>query len=266
VINIELMAEYVLDHSGFGGRTAVILGSGLGGFADGLEAQTVIAYKDITGYPKPTVEGHSGELVIGTLDGVDIIAAKGRFHYYEGYDFDEITIPIHLFSKLGVDHLIITNAAGSMNQACPPGTLMAITGHMDCTYRHSADDPKLYTGSPYYDDSLIDLAKSSADKLGFELATGNYYWTLGPAYETPAEILDMQRMGGDAAGMSTVPEIITAAELGMKTLAISCLTNFAAGISHHTLNHEEVMVTARKTGERFTGLLTTIISGLKLSD
>ena len=264
MINIDLMAEHVFDQSDFNGRIAVILGSGLGGFAEGLEEQKVIPYKEIPSYPHSTVEGHTGELAIGSMNGVELIAAKGRFHYYEGYSFQEITIPIHLFSKLGVDHLIITNSSGSMNKNCAPGSLMAISGHMDCTYRHSADDPKLYSGEPFHDQALIQLAIASAEKLGFELATGNYCWTLGPSYETPAEISDMQRMGGDAVGMSTVPEIISAAELGMKILTISCLTNYAAGISNHPLTHEEVVKTAKKTSEQFTGLLKKIISALKL--
>ena len=264
MINIDLMAEHVFDQSDFNGRIAVILGSGLGGFAEGLEEQKVISYKEIPSYPHSTVEGHTGELAIGSMNGVELIAAKGRFHYYEGYSFQEITIPIHLFSKLGVDHLIITNSSGSMNKNCAPGSLMAISGHMDCTYRHSADDPKLYSGEPFHDQALIQLAIASAEKLGFELATGNYCWTLGPSYETPAEISDMQRMGGDAVGMSTVPEIISAAELGMKILTISCLTNYAAGISNHPLTHEEVVKTAKKTGEQFTGFLKKIISALKL--
>lgn len=264
MINYDLMAEAVQDQAHFNGRVAVVLGSGLGPFADSLQDQAVINYDAIPGYPKSTVEGHSGELVIGKLNGVELIAAKGRFHYYEGYEFDEITIPIHVFSKLGVDHLIITNSSGSMDIDVPPGTLMAITGHMDCTYRHSADDPYLYEGLPYHDPGMIGLAQSSAKKLGFEIATGNYCWTMGPAYETPAEIKDMQRMGGHAVGMSTVPEIIAAGELGMKVLTISCLTNYAAGISPHKLTHEEVMETATHSGERFTQLLKEIISGLHL--
>ncbi|MDP6339868.1 MAG: purine-nucleoside phosphorylase [Candidatus Marinimicrobia bacterium] len=260
MINIDLMAEQVFDQSGFGGRIAVVLGSGLGGFADGLSDQKIIPYENIPDYPRATVEGHSGELVAGSLDGVEVLAAKGRFHYYEGYEFDEITIPVRLFSKLGIDHLIITNSSGSMNKDCPPGTLMAIMGHMDCTYRHSAADPKLFTGSPYHNPILIEVAQSCASDLELELATGNYCWTLGPSYETPAEIEDMQRLGGDVVGMSTVPEIITAGELGMKVLTISCLTNYAAGISPKLLTHEEVIDTAKKAGEKFTSLLKRIIS------
>jgi purine-nucleoside phosphorylase len=264
MINYELMAETIQDQANFNGRVAIVLGSGLGPFADNLQDQTIIPYDIIPGYPKSTVEGHSGELVVGSFNETELIAAKGRFHYYEGYEFDEITIPIHVFSKLGVDHLIITNSSGSMDINAPPGTLMAITGHMDCTYRHSADDPNLYQGLPYHDPDLIVLAKSSSEKLGFKLATGNYCWTLGPAYETPAEIKDMQRMSGHAVGMSTVPEIIAGGELGMKILTISCLTNYASGISPHKLTHEEVMETANKSGERFTKLLKEIIASLLL--
>ncbi|MEA1882074.1 MAG: purine-nucleoside phosphorylase [Candidatus Marinimicrobia bacterium] len=262
MINIDLMAEKVLDQSGFGGWIAVVLGSGQAGFAEGLANQKIVPFEDIPDYPRTTVKGHSGELVAGSMDGVEVLAAKGRFHYYEGYSFDEITIPIRLFSKLGIDHLIITNSSGSMRKNCPPGTLIAITGHMDCTYRHSADDPKLFSGHPYHDLNLVKIAQSSASDLGIELATGNYCWTLGPSYETSAVIEDMRRMGGDAVGMSTVPEIIAAGELEMKVLTISCLTNYAAGISPTPLTHKDVVETAKKAGEKFTGLLKRIISAL----
>jgi len=262
MINYELMAERVFDLTQFNGKIAVILGSGLGGFSNNLKNQCTIPYNDIPGYPLSTVEGHEGELVLGTLDKQELLIAKGRFHYYEGYSFQEITIPIHLFSKLGIDHLIITNSSGSMNKNFLPGSLMVVKGHMDCTYRHSPDRPKLYSGLPYHDSQLIDLALASGKEMGIKLELGNYCWTLGPSYETPAEIIDMKNFGGDAVGMSTVPEIISAAELNMRVLTISCLTNYAAGITKKSLSHEEVMETAKKSSKEFSQLLKKILSNL----
>ncbi len=260
---ITEMTEFIFNRTSFNGRLAIVLGSGLGGFADQLEKSQVIPYQKIPNYPKPTVEGHSGELVFGSLQGVGLIAAKGRFHFYEGHNFQTVTIPIRLFHKLGVDHLIITNAAGSMDLAYPPGTLMAVTGHIDCTFRHAMDNPLVQKGFPYHDPGFIKLAHQAAQQAGISLAQGNYCWALGPAYETPAEIEYFCSLGGDAAGMSTVPEILTAGELGMRVLTISCLTNFAAGITDQPLTHAEVIETAERVGADFSELLTITIELLK---
>lgn len=260
---INEMIEFISYKTRFKGRLAIILGSGLGGFADQLENRLVIPYKNIPKYPQSTVEGHSGELVFGSMQGVDLIAAKGRFHFYEGHDFQTVTLPIRLFHKLGVDHLIITNAAGSMDKVNPPGTLMVVTGHLDCTFRHSMNDPFIQKGFPYHDPGFIELAHLAAQKTGIKLADGNYCWALGPAYETPAEIEYFKTLGGNAAGMSTVPEILTAAELGMRVLTISCLTNYAAGITDQPLTHREVIETADQTSAKFLGLLTHTIKLLE---
>lgn len=260
---ITEMTDFIFNQTSFNGRLAIVLGSGLGRFADELENSQVIPYQKIPDYPKSTVEGHSGELVFGSLRGVDLIAAKGRFHFYEGHNFQTVTLPIRLFHKLGVDHLIITNAAGSMDMAHPPGTLMAVTGHIDCTFRHSMDDPLVQKGFPYHDPGFIELAHQAARQAGISLAQGNYCWALGPAYETPAEIEYFRSLGGDAAGMSTVPEILTAGELGMRVLTISCLTNFAAGITDQPLTHAEVIKTADRAGADFSELLTLTIELLK---
>ena len=264
MIDYGLMAEKVFDLTYFNGRIAVILGSGLGKFSNHLKNQITISYNDIPGYPSSTVEGHKGELVCGRLDNNQILIANGRFHYYEGYSFQQVTIPIHMFEKLGVDHLIITNSSGSMNKHFLPGSIMVVKGHMDCTYRNSPANPKIYSGSPYHDPELIDLAFSAAKEIDIELKSGNYCWTLGPSYETPAEIKDMINLGGDAVGMSTVPEIISAAELDIKVLTISCLTNFAAGITKKTLTHEDVVKTADKSSKEFSELLIKLLYKLKI--
>ena len=262
MINFGLMAEKVFDETQFNGVTGIILGSGLGKFADILNEKNIISYNDIAHYPKSTVEGHDGELVTGYFQDQEIIVGKGRFHFYEGYSFQEVVIPIHLFHELGVKNIIITNSSGSMNINFVPGSFMVIKSHMDCTYRYDSKDPKLFSGDPYHCPQMIDLALKSGKKLSLDLNVGTYCWTLGPSYETPAEILDMQRMGGDAVGMSTVPEIISAGELGMSILTLSCLTNFAAGISSTALSHEEVIKSAEMNSENFIELIKEILSEL----
>ncbi len=259
MVLISEMVESIINRTRFDGQIAIVLGSGLGSFADTMSDKTVIPYQTIPNYPLPTVLGHAGEFVFGNLDSVDILAAKGRFHFYEGHDFQTVTLPIRLFQKLGITHLIITNAAGSMNRSFPPGTLMAATGHLDCTFRKSADVPKLYSGNPYHDESLIQLAKNAGKYTGVKIEEGVYSWALGPSYETPEEIDYFKSLGGDAVGMSTVPEILAAGELGIKTLTISCMTNFAAGITELPLTHEEVMETADRVHDDFTRLIKKII-------
>lgn len=257
--SISEMQEYILDKTGFDGSLAVILGSGLGAFANKLKNTLTIPYGDIPEYPQPTVEGHAGEMVFGEINGIKLLTAKGRFHFYEGHDFNTVTTPIRLFNKLGINKLIITNAAGSMNLSRRPGSLMVLTGHMDCTFRHGIEAPEIVTGLPYYNSDVIKLVFKAADLTGVSLSRGNYCWTMGPAYETPSEVKYFRSLGGDAVGMSTVPEILTAGELGMSVLGLSCLTNFAAGITKLPLTHTEVMETALRAGADFTKLLLQTI-------
>lgn len=259
MINYNKIIEKILDDSNYKGKLGIIFGSGLGIFSDELTNKIKIPYKEIPGYPIPSVKGHAGELLVGNIGSAQLIAAKGRFHLYEGYSFEEITIPIHVFSKLGVEYLIITNAAGSMNTNFPPGSLMTVNGHMDCTYRENSNNPNLYEGKPFHDPHLIEIASKCAKKIKIKIHSGVYCWTLGPSYETPAEIKNMVEMNGDAVGMSTVPEIITAAELGMKILTISCLTNYASGMSDNPLSHDEVVENAKSADDIFSKLLREII-------
>jgi len=259
VINFDLMVEKIFDESKFDGQIGVILGSGLGKITSTIKNSELIPYISIPHYPQTTVEGHPGELVLGTIHDFDILIAKGRFHYYEGYSFEEITIPIQLFSRLGIKYLIITNSAGSMNLNHPPGNFMVADSHMDCTFRRGPSDPEIRSHSIFHNPSLIQIAQSSAEKLELEINTGTYCWTLGPSYETPAEIENMLDLGGDAVGMSTVPEIVTAAKLGIKTLTLSCLTNYAAGIAKSPLSHQEVVTNAKKFDKNFSNLIIEII-------
>ena len=253
------MTEYVFDKTHVPCGTAIILGSGLGEFADQLDNAVTIPYRDIPGYPKPTVEGHAGEFVYGFYNECPILAAKGRFHYYEGHDFHTVTIPVRLIHKLGLDHLIITNAAGSANPENSPGNLMLVTGHMDCTFRHGWEKPKVHTGKPYYNETLHKIVRQSAQALDIDLKEGVYCWTQGPAYETPAEVDLFRSWGADAVGMSTVPEIVAAGEFDLPVITISTLTNFAAGITDKPLTHREVIETANLVKPKFKDLLESLI-------
>ncbi len=259
-MNIATMAETVQNATGFKGGTAVILGSGLGEFGDHLENKKIISYNQIPEYPSPSVPGHAGELVSGYLSGKPVLAAKGRFHYYEGHDWETLVLPVHLFHYLNVRTLIITNSSGSMRSSIKPGNLFLINGYLDCTFRDSAEDPQVIN---IRDSSsqLYEMVTIGASKKNIPLSEGNYCWTLGPSYETPAEITYFQSLGGDVVGMSTVPEMMEAKKCGMDILGISCVTNFAAGLSDSPPNHEEVIETAEKTKHEFIKLLKSIIYG-----
>jgi len=253
------MKDYILSKALFNGDTAIILGSGMGAFGDRLDDLINISYSDIPGYPLSTVKGHSGELSIGTIRDISLIVAKGRFHYYEGYDMETITLPIKLFHSLGVKKLIITNAAGSLSLNLPPGQMMILDSHMDCTFRESVSIPKKQNSKKFHDRSFMQIAFRSAEKIGIHVSKGTYCWTLGPAYETPDEVSFIQSIGGQAVGMSTVPEIQQAAELDMKILGISTITNYAAGITNKPLSHEEVIHVSSQVEDDFANLLTEIV-------
>lgn len=253
------MSDYVGSRSGFTHGVAVVLGSGLGGFTEQIQTPIVIPYNAIPNYPQPTVEGHTGEFVIGNYNNVPIIAAKGRFHYYEGHDIEIVTLPIQLFHKLGVRYVIITNAAGSVKKSIPPGTLMAISGYADCTFRDNLFIPSIVDDRS---SKLLDCAIQASKKVKIELYKGVYCWTQGPAYETPAEIEFIQNLGGDAVGMSTVPELQAAEQLGIEAIGISTITNYAAGILDQPLTHNEVIETANRTKNDFAKLIGAIIKDI----
>ena len=256
---LKKMTEFVLKDGSDPGKIAVILGSGLGGFADRLTDSTIISYETIPHYPQSNVEGHHGKLVFGKYQNIKVTVAKGRFHYYEGYELETVRIPVYLFARMGIKTLFITNAAGSCSKSIPPGTIMLIKGHMDCTFRERPSAPELVTQKPYYDINVLDRVRSVAKNLNVNMQEGIYCWTLGPAYETPAEISYLKGIGADAVGMSTVPEIQCAAELGMRIIAISTITNFAAGITGEPLTHDEVIQTADKVKPDFIELIGGLI-------
>ena len=258
------MKQFIIDRTEIRASIAVVLGSGMGGFSDQMDDIILIPYKDIPDYPESPVRGHAGELAVGSLHNVPLLAAKGRFHYYEGYDIQTITLPVKLFHSLGIKSLIITNAAGSLKPDLRPGSLMIIDSHIDCTFRASVTEPEEYSGTPFHDPVYIKLADKSADQIDLSITKGTYCWTLGPSYETPAEVSYIRSLGGDAVRMSTVPEIQTATELGMKTLSISTITNYAAGIIDEPLSHDDVIEVSSKVKDDFTNLLTEIIKGMVL--
>ena len=260
---IREASRIILDKTGFNGKTAVILGSGLGGFTDALKEKRSLKYSEITHYPEPTVSGHSGELISGKLNNSDILVASGRMHMYEGCSLDKVIFPIKVLKECGIENLIITNSAGSLKMENPPGSIMIVEGHIDFTFKDGIDDPKIITDKKFHSLELSSIAKSVSLKNGIDLKNGNYCWVLGPAYETSLEINYFQSLSGSAVGMSTLPEIREGGALGMKLLTLSLLTNFAAGISKQPLTHEEVLENAGNSKESMIKLLSGIIQGIE---
>lgn len=260
-------------------KTVIVLGSGLGAFADRLENAVRIPYGEIPGFVRSTVEGHAGQLVIGEIGGVTVMVQQGRFHYYEGYDMDQVTLPVRTFGVLGVKNLILTNAAGSLNSDMLPGSLMLITDHLNCmgvNPLRGANDtrfgPRFPDMTEVYDREFHRIAEEQAGRIAKErfecgvdseqtdfLNRGVYCALSGPTYETPAEIRMYRLFGADAVGMSTVPEAVAARHMGMRVLGISCITNLAAGMSDEAINHDEVMETGARAAEVFGELLTRIV-------
>ena len=244
----------------------LILGSGLGVLADEIENPLRIPYNEIPDFPVSTVEGHEGELVIGTLKGKKVITMKGRFHFYEGYSLEKVTFPVRVMKDLGVKSLIVTNAAGGVNESFSPGDLMIINDHINNTGTNpliGPNDPKQGVRFPdmstAYSKRYIELAKSVAEKINIPLQEGVYVGNTGPSYETPAEIRMLRTIGGDAVGMSTVPEVIVARHSDIEVLGISCISNMAAGILDQPLTHDEVMETTEKVRANFLTFVKEIV-------
>ncbi len=243
-------------------RMAMILGSGLGALADELQDATAIDYRELPGFPVSGVEGHSGQLIFGGLDGVEVVVMSGRAHYYEGWSMEEVTFPIRVFSLLGVDHLVVTNSAGGANPDYVPGDLMIISDHLNLTGdnplrgpNESEFGPRFPDMSDPYDANLREMLRGIANERDIDIKEGVYAGMAGPTYETPAEVRMVQHVGGDAVGMSTVPEVIVANHCGMRVAGISCITNMAAGLGTDKLSHDEVKETADRVREVFVGLV-----------
>jgi purine-nucleoside phosphorylase len=250
-------------------RIALVLGSGLGGFADDFEEAVGIPYEDIPGFVRSTAQGHAGRLVIGKIDNVPVLAMQGRVHYYEGYSLEEVTFAVRTFGLLGVKTLVLTNAAGGINVQLTQGALMVISDHLNLMgvnpLRGANDErfgPRFPDMSAVYSHELQELVIDEAKAIGVEVRRGIYGALSGPSYETPAEIHLLRNLGADAVGMSTVPEAIVARHMGLEVLGISCITNMAAGISDEPINHEEVMETGNRVRETFAELLRRVIGAI----
>ena len=251
-------------------KIAIVLGSGLGSLADEIENKITISYKDIPNFPVSTVAGHKGELIFGTLENIPIIAMNGRFHYYEGYDLKDVTYPIRVFKLLGVETIILTNAAGGINLNFEKGDLMIIEDQLSFFAESVLRGPNMdefgerfIDMSDVYTKEYIEILKPIMKKITGKCLTGVYAYMKGPTYETPAEIRALRTLGADAVGMSTVPEAVVARHSGLKCIGITCITNMAAGIMNEKLSHEDVKNTASKVESNFKKVIKELIKEIK---
>jgi len=260
------MAEFTLPAAFRSARPAVgvILGSGLGGFAELLEGAEICDYSAIGGLPVSKVTGHAGRLHLGQLGGVGVAVAQGRVHLYEGWTAREVAAVIRLFHELGVRSVVLTNAAGIVNANLKPGRWMLISDHLNLTRQSPlTGSPQFIDQTEVYSKELRELLRAESLELsGTRLSEGIYAWVNGPEYETPAEIWMLRTLGADAVGMSTVPESIQARALGMRVVALSCLTNYGAGLSAHPLNHEEVIEVGKAAAGELFALLQSAIPAM----
>jgi purine-nucleoside phosphorylase len=265
----EEAAKTIRARSSASSRIALVLGSGLGGFADDFADAVGIPYQEIPGFVSSTAQGHAGRLVIGKVEENNVVAMQGRVHFYEGYSLEQVTFPIRTFKLLGIDTLILTNASGGVNVQLNQGALMVISDHLNLMgvnpLRGPNDErfgPRFPDLTEVYSRELQELAVEEARQLDVSLRRGIYAGLAGPSYETPAEIHMLRAFGADAVGMSTVPEAIVARQMGINVLGISCITNMAAGISEQPINHAEVMETGERVRATFAQLLRRIIAKL----
>lgn len=267
----QYIQQRVANVSGSPMRTPVcgiVLGSGLGGLADRIDDALRIPFSHVPGFPTATVAGHAGQLIVGTLAGRPIVALAGRFHMYEGHDAALAAFPVRVLHALGARIYFASNAAGGVRRTFSPGDLMVIADHLNLMYRNplagpvESGDERFPDMSEPYDRSLRTQLHDAARAVGLTLQDGVYCGLLGPTYETPAEVRMLEKLGVDAVGMSTVPEVIVARALGMRVAAVSCITNKAAGLSLAPLDHREVMDVGRSVAANFEGLITEFVKRL----
>lgn len=271
IAQINEGASYIEDKIAVKPRLGIVLGSGLGALGDRVEQPVVIPYSEIPHFHGSTVQGHNGRLVTGVLQGCPVMVLQGRLHYYEGFSMDEVVFPVRCMKLLGVESLIVTNAAGSLNQDFRPGDLMLIRDHIkmvtDSPLRGAnlGDfGPRFNDMSDPYSSEIRELAKNCGAKLGIELKEGVYCYMPGPSYETASEVRMLGLLGGHAVGMSTVPEVITAVHGGMKVLGLSCITNMGTGILDQPLYHDEIIRIGEQVRTTFITLLESIVGSWPL--
>lgn len=259
-------ADFLTHRAGFKPEVGLILGSALGSLSQAIKDPIVVPYSEIPNFLESTVESHAGQMIMGELGGKNVICMSGRFHYYEGYDFEDLSIPIRVLGLAGIQTMILTNAAGAINESYVPGDIMIIKDHIKLFGASPLRGPnvpefgpRFFDVSDMYTRDLRELASAAARDQGFELKEGVYFFAGGPQFETPAEIRAMRILGGDAVGMSTVTEAITAAQMELDLLGLSLISNMAAGLLNQPVTGEEVDVTGRNTADRFTRLLEEII-------
>jgi purine-nucleoside phosphorylase len=247
-------------------KIALVLGSGLGGFADELEQATVVPYSHIPHFPTTGAEGHAGNLVIGGVSGIPVAAMQGRIHYYEGHSLLRVTFPVRVFARMGIQAVVLTNAAGGVNLKLKQGCLVVLKDHINLQGGNplaGANDerfgPRFFDMSDAYAKDYREMAMEEGRRQGIDMYEGVYAALSGPSYETPAEIRYLRTIGADTVGMSTVPEVIVARHSGMKVLAISCVTNMAAGILEQPITHAEVLETGERVREQFVAMLKSLL-------
>lgn len=267
--NLKEAFDFIKSKSKYNPSIGLVLGSGLGAIAEQIEDPEYYPYSEIPHFPISTVSGHKGRLVIGKLQGKEVIAMEGRFHYYEGYEMSQVTFPIRIMKLIGIEYLIVTNAAGAVNTNFKPGDLMLIKDHINLSGVNPLIGKNLDSFgdrfpdmSQPYNKELINKVKNIAASINIPLKEGVYLMMSGPSYETPAEIRMIRTLGGDAVGMSTVPEVIVANHSKIKVIGISCMTNMAAGILDKPLSHEEVIETSNKVKKDFILLMNSIIKNI----
>lgn len=262
----ESAAQQILARTSLRSRIGLVLGSGLGSFADSLSDATRVPYSEIPSFPQSTAIGHAGRMVIGQAEGVAVAAMQGRVHQYEGYSPQQVTFPIRVFGRMGIRAVILTNAAGGIDRNYSQGALVLIRDHVNLQGSNPLVGPNEDRFGPRFPDmtraysrEYREMARQAAQKLGISLHEGVYAALVGPSYETPSEIEYLRRIGADLVGMSTVAEVIAARHMGMNVLAISCVTNMAAGILDQPLSHDEVMETGERVKSIFEALLKAVL-------
>jgi purine-nucleoside phosphorylase len=273
IARVGRAAKFLLAHTRLRPRIGVVLGSGLGDFAGSLENASRTEYRRIPGFPLSTVEGHAGRAFIGLAAGIPVAVLEGRLHFYEGYSMEQVTFPVRVLGRLGVRTVIITNAAGGIREGLRQGGLVLIRDHINSQGTNpliGLNDLRLGQLFPdmthAYSERLRRIAREEGERLGLALEEGVYAAVTGPSFETPAEIRALRALGADLVGMSTVPEVIVARQMGLEVLGISCVTNLAAGILDQPITHEEVLETGRRVRAQFAALLNALIPRIASED